>query len=124
MYGCLHYRAELYVRTALCGRYSSVRTALRGRYYVYPLQRLSAIVIKRRYYYYYYYYYVCCECLKCCLVVSGVQVRSDDGRQIRFHHCILQSSFHAVAQDIRHAVREQPGSCHFRRNVSVNKSRK
>jgi len=34
MYGCLHYRAEL-----------CVRTALRGRYYVYPLQRLSAIVI-------------------------------------------------------------------------------
>jgi len=31
-----------------------VRTVLRGRYYVYPLQRLSAIVINRRYYYYYY----------------------------------------------------------------------
>jgi len=31
-----------------------VRTALRGRYYVYLLQRLSAIAIKRRYYYYYY----------------------------------------------------------------------
>jgi len=43
MYGCLHYRAEL-----------CVRTALRGRYYVYPLQRLSAIAVKRRYYYYYY----------------------------------------------------------------------
>jgi len=45
MYGCLHYRAEL-----------CVRTALRGRYYVYPLQLLSAIAIKRRYYYYYYLY--------------------------------------------------------------------
>jgi len=45
MYGCLHYSAEL-----------CVRTALRGRYYVYPLQRLSAIAVKRRYYYYYYYF--------------------------------------------------------------------
>jgi len=43
MYGCLHYRAEL-----------CVRTALRGRYYVYPLQHLPATAIKRRYYYYYY----------------------------------------------------------------------
>jgi len=33
-----------------------VRTALRGRYYVYLLQRLSAIAIKRRYYYYYLYF--------------------------------------------------------------------
>jgi len=33
----------------------NVRTALRGRYYVYLLQRLAAIAIKRRYYYYYYF---------------------------------------------------------------------
>jgi len=35
----------------------SVCTVLRGRCYVYPLQRLSAIAIKRRYYYYYYKFY-------------------------------------------------------------------
>jgi len=43
-----------YVRTALRGRYSSVCTVMRGRYYVHLLQCLSAIAIKRRYYYYYY----------------------------------------------------------------------
>jgi len=46
------------VRTALRGRYSSVCTVLRGRYYVYPLQRLSAIALKRRCCCCYYYYYV------------------------------------------------------------------
>jgi len=40
-----------YITVLIC-----VGTALRGRYYVYPLQRLSAIATKRRYYYYYYYY--------------------------------------------------------------------
>jgi len=67
MYGCLHYRAEL-----------SARTALRGRYYVYPLQRLSAIAIKRRYYYYYYYYYYQPTLIKYLKNIDGFRFASQE----------------------------------------------